>query len=509
VTTEGGPPQIRALSVAEAAALWRRAPRGGALSGFSRTDRIVALLFAGQLLAAAVFGAVLVHGLHDKNAGTATLVQQQAAPGAGVVPTEAVTPTGAVAPTGAAGPTGAAAGGPSGVAPVAGTGGPSAGPRGSVEAPSASVGPSKAAAGNLAPGAPIKVGSIVSQTGVISFRTSALGTKAYFDMVNAKGGIDGHPIALELLDDQLDKNTGTQEFNKLVADNVFTLAAFNAPQTEAGLGPKLEANKIPLVGSYGEYDEYHSQWAYAFSADYIHYGYEMGAYLKSLGVKKPALLYIDNNDSRANGQIENGFTAGFGSAAKYTAKKQPTDTYQSDATQMQLNGIDGMATILDTGSYQRLLQAMGSQYKSIKHVADAEFAVPAITQGDYAAEADGTYIASDYDFIDDLANPNVAAYVNAVHAEFGADAPVDYLGLVGWTDAKILVDALTAMHGVFTRTGLIDAIDHLGAAYPTGVSAPLQLGPGKRDVNKCLLFGKLTGGKVVQTQGYTCDTQQA
>src|SRR5262249_35682483 len=160
----------------------------------------------------------------------------------------------------------------------------------------------------------------------------------------------------------------------------------------------------------------------------------------------PALIYIDNNDANANGQIDRGFIAGFGGQWAYQARKQPTDTYQSDATQMQLQGVDGLATILDTGSYQRLLQAMGSQYKNIKHVADPEFAVPAITQGDYAAEADGTYIASDYDFLDDTANPNVAAYLSAVHAEFGANAPVDYLGLVGWTDAKILVDALRALH---------------------------------------------------------------
>jgi hypothetical protein len=232
----------------------------------------------------------------------------------------------------------------------------------------------------------------------------------------------------------------------------------------------------------------------------------MGAYLKSLGVKKPALLYIDNNDSNANAQIENGFAAGYGARAAYVSKKQATDTYQSDATQMALKGIDGMATILDTGSYERLLQALGSQAKSIKHVADPEFAVPAITQGDYATEAEGTYVASDFDFTDDLANPNVAAYVNAVHSEFGADAPIDYLGLVGWTDAKVLVDALTAMKGSYTRAGLLAAIDGLGAAYPTGVSAPLHFAPGNRDINLCLLFGKLTGGKVVQTQGYTCDT---
>ena len=510
------PPGARSLSVAEAAALWRRAPRRGAPGGFSRTDKVVALLFAGQLAAAAAFGAVLVHGLRDKNAGTTTLVQAGSAPGgAAATDGSAITPTsiatGGDQPTGAAVPT--VAGGGSVVPIVAGASSagitPTTGPHGSG---AASSGPPSAAAssvaggGTLAAGAPIKIGSIVSQTGVISFRTSALGTKAYFDMLNGKGGVDGHPIALELLDDQLDKNTGNQEFEKLVSDKVFALAAFNAPQTEAGLKGKLEANKIPLVGSYGEYDEYHTPYAYAFSADYVHYGYEMGAYLKALGVTKPALIYIDNNDANANGQIENGFAAGFGKGPDYLARKQPTDTYQSDATQMQLKGINGLVTILDTGSYERLIQALGSQYKNIKHVADPEFAVPAITQGDYAAQAEGTYIASDFDFLDDASNPNVAAYVNAVHAEFGADAPVDYLGLVGWTDAKILVDALKALHGSYTQTGLLSALDHLGGSYQTGVTAPLQFAPGNRDINKCLLFGKITGGKVVQTQGYTCDT---
>jgi amino acid transporter/ABC-type branched-subunit amino acid transport system substrate-binding protein len=506
------PPQVREVSVAEAATMWRRVPRTVGTGGFTRGDRLVALLFAVQLAAAAAFGGVLVHGLRDDKNRTVTLgpvVAAAATNGAGAsaapatpVAAGASSASGAVASGAAHPPTGTQ---PAGVGVAPGVAGP-AGPTGAAHA-GATTAP-KQGAGTLAPGAPIKVGAIVSQTGVISFRTSALGTKAYVDMVNAAGGIDGHPISLELLDDQLDKNTGNAELQQLMADGVFTLAAFNAPNTEGGLAPFLAANKVPLIGSYGEYDEYHSPYAFAFTANYVHWGYAMGAYLKALGVTRPALLYVDNNDDRANSQIENGFAAGYGSKAAYVAKKQPTDTYQGDSTQMQLQGVDGMATILDTGSYERLLQALGSYAQRLKHVADPEFNVPAITSGDYASEAEGTYVASDLDFVDS-ANPNVVAYVSGVRQEFGNAAPVDYLGLVGWTDGKILVDALRALHGQYTRPALLKVMEGLGTSYPTGVSAPLRFGGGNRDVNTCIKMGKLTGGKVVQTQDYTCDSQHA
>jgi len=496
----------------------------------SGRDKLLAGLFAVQLGAAAAFGAVLVHGLHHE---TTTVLSQESAVGAAPAP-------GAVAQPAAAAP-GPVSAGAASAAPAAGTGpttvtsvvggsagsagtaaGPTAAPAASGAAPtkgsskstggtagSPSKGPSGAAAGGgaaseIAPGAPITIGSIVTQSGAINFGASAQATKAYIDMVNQAGGVDGHQIKLIQDDDQLSGPTGDSEFKSLASQGVFAFAAFNAPETEGGLKTLLDGEGIPLIGSYGEYDEYHDQLAFAFTAAYVHYGYEMGAYLKSLGAKTPALLYVNNNDANANAEIENGFAAGFGAAPAYTAQKSPTDTYQSDVTQMKVKGVDGLASVLDAGSYQRFLQAAGSYAQQIKHVAAPTFNVDSVKS---LSNADGTYVASDFSFVDST-DPKVTAYVNAVKAEGGGGATIDYFGEVGWFDGELLVDALKNMHGVYTKAGLVKAVESLGT-YSTGLTSPLAFSPGNRDINRCIQFGKVSQGKVVPTQGYTCDTQQA
>src|SRR5258708_28087711 len=67
---------------------------------------------------------------------------------------------------------------------------------------------------------------------------------------------------------------------------------------------------MPVVGTYGEYQEYRSPMTYAFTAGYPHYGYEMGKYLAGLGSKTPALIYITNSNGPADHSLENGVRDG-------------------------------------------------------------------------------------------------------------------------------------------------------------------------------------------------------
>lgn len=58
--------------------------------------------------------------------------------------------------------------------------------------------------GQAASGTPIKIGAIASMSNGIDFRSSPATAKAYFDCVNANGGINGRPIAYTYEDDALD-----------------------------------------------------------------------------------------------------------------------------------------------------------------------------------------------------------------------------------------------------------------------------------------------------------------
>ncbi|MCW2543916.1 MAG: hypothetical protein JWM40_1468, partial [Frankiales bacterium] len=361
----------------------------------------------------------------------------------------------------------------------------------------------------LKSGQPIKVGTIVSQTGAINFASSAQATKAYFDQVNRAGGVNGHKIVLDLRDDQLDPARGRQQAQQLVAEGVFAFTGWRAPLTENGIVPFLQQNKIPLVGAYGEQEEYHSPYAYLFSASYGHYGYEMARFLVEKGVKKPGLVYITNNSASADNGLEKAFKDGFRSMGVTLSDNEivvvdPTKpSYDDVVTQFNLDGVDGMATLLDQTAYNRLSQSQERQAYRPVHAASPLFSAPSVRQ---SATTEGTYVATDYEFIEGGPAP-VQDYVTTVKAAYGSHAQIDYFGEQGWLDAKIFAEAIRSMGDTITRDGLLKAIDKLNGKGGFGFTSDLAFGPGVRDLNRCIKLGRIVGGKVNRVTDWRCNTQ--
>ncbi|GAC1445559.1 MAG: hypothetical protein NVSMB55_27300 [Mycobacteriales bacterium] len=458
----------------------------------SSRDRLLAALFVVQLAVAAVLGTYLVHNL-TRPPQAAVLSQ---------------------------GTTGASAVGGDGPAPATGASGGSLGSAGSGAITTTThsgnrtvtgtlSGPAHADTKVLAAGAPIKVGAIVTQTGAINFASSAQATKAYFDMVNRAGGVNGHKIVLDMRDDQLDPARGRQQAQQLLAEGVFAFTGWNAPLTENGITPFLEQNKIPLIGGYGEQEEYHSPYAYAFSATYGHYGYEMGTFLAEQGVKKPGLVFITNNSAKADDGLKAAFKAGFTARGVTLADSEivsvdPTKpSYDDVVTQFKLDGVDGMATLLDQTAYNRLNQAQDRQAFHPKHAASPLFVDPTVNQ---SASTDGTFVATDYQFVGD-GTPAVQEYASAVRSEFGSSAQINYFGEQGWVDAKAFVAAVRSLGSTVTRDALLATMDRLDGHAGFGFTSDLAFGPGVRDLNRCIEFGKVVSGTVTRTTGWRCDAQ--
>jgi branched-chain amino acid transport system substrate-binding protein len=453
----------------------------------SPRDRLLAALFAFQLLVAAVLGGFLVHDLRKDDNRTVAVTQ---VPG-GAVPTATATATASAGSKGTQGTRGTT---------VTTTSGPTSGP---------TVPPAKADNNVIAAGAPIKVGAVVSQTGAINFASSAQATKAYFDMVNRAGGVNGHKIVLDLRDDQLDAPRGKAQAQQMLAEGVFAFTGWNAPNTENGIVPFLEQNKVPLIGGYGERAEYHSSYSYIFSASYGHYGYEMGSFLAEQGVKKPGLVFISNNESTADANLVKAFKAGFASKGvtlsdnDVVAEDVTHSSYDDLVTQFRLDGVDGFASLLDQTAYNRLLQAQARQSYYPKHAADGLFVDPSVQQ---SSKTDGVFVATDYEFLDG-GGPEVQKYVSTVRAEYGSRAQINYFGEQGWVDAAVFVAAVKAMGSTITRANLLKVMDHLDGTGGYGFTSDLTFAPGNRDVNRCIKFGKVVSGKVNRVTDWRCDGQ--
>ncbi len=362
-------------------------------------------------------------------------------------------------------------------------------------------------AAKVAKGAPIKIGSIVTQTGAINFAASAQGTKAYVDRVNKAGGVNGHKIVLDLRDDQLDAARGRAQAQQLLADGVFAFAGWQAPLTEQDIVPFLEANKVPLIGGYGTRPEYRSPYAYVFQSG--HFGYEMGRFLaQEKGVTRPGVIFIGGAEA-ANTAQRQAYKDGVKAGGK-TLRDEDISvvdvtkaSYDDVVTQFRLAGVDGIATLIDQTAYNRLQQSMDRQSYRPVHVADPLFVDPTVRQG---STTEGTLVASDLAFVNN-ASGEVQEYVKTVKAQFGARAQISYLGLAGWLSARILTQAIERMGDDISRVNLMKVMNSLPAGSGGQLTPPLRFGPGApgHDLNRCLQLGRVKGGDVVPYKPYACD----
>ena len=472
----------------------------GAGFTFTQRDRILACLFAAQLITAIVFGGLLIDTLHNHSAPTGRIVSI-GSQGSSSTATGAANP-GVGAPgvvPASSGPV--AKGAASGNSTLNG----GAGSAGAVDT-SGNTAPH----GTIKPGAPITIGSLVTEEQGINFTANAQAMQAYIDHVDAQGGVNGHKINLLLANDQLNPNTGLNAAQKMINQGAFAFVGWNAPITENQIGPFLAKNKIPLVGGYGEYGEFHTPWAYVFTSSYGHWGFEMGKYLMSLGVKHPGVIYIDNQSADANNQFVNAITAGIKAGG---GSVNSNDIYKEDATQptydnvvtsMRLNGVDGIATILDEASYNRLQQSMDRQGWHPIHLADCLFPDSSVK---HESQNNGTYVTSDFRFINPSSTGPVADYVAAVKKSFGSSAQINYTGEQGWLAAEVFVKTLQSLGTTPTRSALMAALNKLHQDDGFGFTGPMVPTSGTHEITHCVMFGKWDGSVTEPTTNWSCDNQ--
>ena len=101
--------------------------------------------------------------------------------------------------------------------------------------------------GEPATGEPIKLGAIVGETGPDDFSSTADAAGAYFDCVNANGGINGRPIEYLVEDDQWNPEVAAQAAARLVDDEGVLALVASASFVEAVVNAPLYAERGILV----------------------------------------------------------------------------------------------------------------------------------------------------------------------------------------------------------------------------------------------------------------------
>jgi branched-chain amino acid transport system substrate-binding protein len=159
---------------------------------------------------------------------------------------------------------------------------------------SATVGAASAASAATASGTPIVVGAVNDVTGAEAsvYGSTNKTLQAWADWTNANGGINGHPVKMIALDDQLNPTTAVTEVKQLVEQDHVIAIVGEQSGYDSNFAVYLKQQGIPLIGD-GLYNEvaYSYTNAYPQGTTNLAETYNIAALGTQKGLKKMAIFY--------------------------------------------------------------------------------------------------------------------------------------------------------------------------------------------------------------------------
>ncbi|MFA5889899.1 MAG: ABC transporter substrate-binding protein [Actinomycetota bacterium] len=355
----------------------------------------------------------------------------------------------------------------------------------------------------------IKIGGLFTLSGPGDGTVALHAVQAYFNMVNATGGVHGRKLRYVTRDDKFDPSIGFAATKDLAENQkVFAMASWVAPNSENDQTIKYLTDRgIPLVGNFGQPAEYKSRISYPFSANWTVSPRLVVRHLaKVLGMKKIALVWVHltNEIDGIVTSSANDEAAKWGAKIVYTeAADVAKPVYDDTVVNAQGNGADGMGTILDAFSASRYWQSFARGSWRPPQVGYAFAMDPQPTQ----------VIPSGYEEVYGIQEmelpgnqtPPVAEYLAKMKKYYPGDMDkLSWGSELTWLGAKMLVAGLERAGPNPTREGLLAAFDSM-TDFDSGFAPPYTIRPGNHDFINCMKAAKLTSTRTwVQSSDWFC-----
>jgi len=290
------------------------------------------------------------------------------------------------------------------------------------------------------------------------------GAKAYFDMVNDSGGVDGRKLKLISYDDSYDPAKTEACFNRLMEQKVFALGFFVGTPTAVKYLPMAESNKIPLVGLFTGAQTLYAplrHWVVNVRASYFDETREQVSGLwGTLGYKKIGVIYPD--DPFGTTVLEGVKTALKGHGAETVATASyPRQTSQVGAAIDTVKAANPEAVVL-VGPANTVVpilkQAHAKGWKplflTVSFVGTDDLIQEAGSdaEGMVVTQVVPPYYLTEY--------KTVALYRRTLTKYYPSAQP-NFVSLEGFVDAMVLVEGMKKAGKELTREGLIRGIESL------------------------------------------------
>jgi ABC-type branched-subunit amino acid transport system substrate-binding protein len=325
--------------------------------------------------------------------------------------------------------------------------------------------------------------------------------KAYFDYVNANGGVNGRKITYKIMDDGYNPATTQQVVRQLVLqDKVFAILNGLGTPTHTGVLDFLNTNKVPDLfvasGSLSWNQPKKYPYTFGYNPDYTIEGKILASYLKANFAGQKVCTFGQNDDFGADGL--KGVQAVLGaSGVTHSETYDVTNTNVAPAigalkqagcqvtVSFSVPGFTALAigTAAQVGfRTQWVVSNVGADYGTLAALLKA--AAGPLLEGVIS----DSYLPS----VDDAGNGWISLF-RKLNTQYNNDTPFDGNVEYGFSVAYLFVQALKAAGKNPTRQSIVDAVEKNGFTGP----GLFKLRYSKDDHSGYggLQMGKVQGGK--------------
>ena len=380
----------------------------------------------------------------------------------------------------------------------------------------------------------IKLGITSPKTGTVALSYGKLpgAMKAYFDYINANGGVNGRKITLVSRDDKyLPQQAATQTRNLVLSDKVFAIvgALGTATHTKAYVAAQLAKNNVPDLfvntGFSGFDDKAKYPTTFLVLPSYAMEAKTIAKLIADTPTLKPMPSFLIAQDDEFGKDGVKGFAlaghkfadtpilypAGSLTAALAEgalAKINAAVPAAAKPVMVLMGTTDSTALILKAAEKLSLTSRFTWIAGSVGGDANTLFAL-----GVKPATIDGAYAASFFPDAKDTTDEYVAQFMK-INEKYNKGVTFDNVVLQAMNSAMLTVQALRAAGKNLTRAGLMKAIEDKGSTFASAGLAPLNYSATSRVGYNGYWFGQLNakgelkpvGGKVTL---YTTDSATA
>lgn len=330
----------------------------------------------------------------------------------------------------------------------------------------------------------IRVGAMGSFSGFAasSFAPVTTGAAVYFDRINAAGGVNGRKIVYSpLVDDGTSPSGDTAAAQRLVQSKVFAVVGVGTPFfTGSSI---LRSQAVP---TFGIQENTNAQWSgpAMFGAG--------GSYIAS-SLPMPQVAYVAQQTHRRTAavlaynvaQSSGGCVAVVKGLAKYHIATPVVDfsipygaaSLDADVTRMQQNGVDFVATCMDSTGNIKLSQTLQQHGMGATVQYWLDGYNRRILDNNESAYQGVYFLLQQTPFEVTALHPGVYPGIDAFNAALRRYAPgttPSGTALAGWVSADLFVQGLRAIGNDVTRTALVRAINRLTAFTADGAYPPVD-----------------------------------